>query len=182
VAPWAIYGGEEGLLGGVALFVAGSLLAAFSDSVGTLVAGRNNYGSRSGGQRTGTLSMIRHLYPERAIRSKALGIWAAVSGIALAFGPIIGGVIIGFYSWRGVFGFSAILGLIAFVAGSLYLPESSDPKGRKLDVGGLVAGGLAISGVVGALISGEESGYSGGWIVFLFAGALISAIASLLLN
>jgi EmrB/QacA subfamily drug resistance transporter len=172
-----IWGRKKILLGGVALFVAGSLLAAFSDSVGTLVAGRIIMGLGAAASEPGTLSMIRHIYPERAARSRALGVWAAVSGMALAFGPIIGGVIIGFYSWRGVFIFSAIFGLIAFIAGWLYLPESSDPKGRKLDIAGLCAGGLAISGVVGALISGEESGYGGGWIVFLFVGALIAAIA-----
>lgn len=177
-----IWGRKKVLLGGVALFIAGSLLAAFSDSVGTLVAGRIIMGVGAAASEPGTLSMIRHLYPERAARSRALGIWAAVSGIALAFGPIIGGVIIGFYSWRGVFVFSAVLGLAAFIAGWLYLPESSDPKGRKLDISGLVAGGLAISGVVGALISGEESGYSGGWIVFLFVGAIISAIAFVIIE
>jgi len=177
-----MWGRKKVLLSGVALFIAGSLLAAFSDTVGMLVAGRIVMGLGAAASEPGTLSMIRHLYPERAARSRALGVWAAVSGVALAFGPIIGGVIIGFYSWRGVFIFSAILGLIAFIAGWLYLPESSDPKGRKLDVAGLVAGGLAISGVVGALISGEESGYGGGWIVFLFVGALISAIAFVIIE
>lgn len=177
-----IWGRKKVLLSGVALFVAGSIVAAISHSVGMLVAGRIIMGVGAAASEPGTLSMIRHLYPERAARSRALGVWAAVSGIALAFGPIIGGLIIGFYSWRGVFIFSAILGLGAFIAGWLYLPESSSPAGRRLDIGGLCAGGLAISSVVAALISGEESGYSGKWMVFLFCLALISAVAFIVIE
>jgi len=74
-------------------------------------------------------------------------------GYCLSLRPIIGGVIIGFTSWRGVFAFSAIFGIIAFIAGLLVLPESSDPKGRKLDLTGLVLGGMALSEAIFAVIS-----------------------------
>ena len=131
-----ILGRKKVLLSGVALFVVGSLVAMLSNSIGLLIAGRVIMGIGAAASEPGTLSMIRHLYPNRAKRSRALGVWAAVSGIALAFGPIIGGVIIGFTSWRGVFAFSAIFGVVAFIAGLLILPESSNPRGRKLDISG----------------------------------------------
>ena len=157
-----ILGRKKVLLAGVGLFVAGSLVAMLSNSIGLLIAGRVIMGIGAAASEPGTLSMIRHLYPDKGPRSRALGVWAAVSGIALAFGPIIGGVIIGFTSWRGVFAFSAIFGVIAFIAGLIVLPESSNPKNRKLDIPGLVLGGMALSELIFGVICGENSGYGPG--------------------
>lgn len=177
-----LLGRKKVLLAGVALFTAGSIVAVFSNSVGMLIAGRIIMGLGAAASEPGTLSMIRHLYPERGPRSRALGIWAAVSGIALAFGPIIGGVILGFSDWRGVFAFTAIFGAIAFVAGLLFLPESSDPKGRKLDMVGLITGGIAVSAVIVALIGGESTGYHGWWILLLFVLSFVAAISFVLIE
>src|SRR5665213_173167 len=185
-----IFGRKKVLLSGVALFVAGSVVAMLSHSIGMLVTGRVIMGVGAAASEPGTLSMIRHLYPNHAQRSRALGIWAAVSGIALAFGPIIGGIIIGFHSsngggasnWRGVFGFSAIFGTIALIAGIKVLPESSDPNGRKLDITGLIVGAITISSVVVALITGESIGYDSWWIALLFAVSFVSAIGLILIE
>jgi MFS family permease len=125
----------------------------------------------------GTLSMIRHIYPDRQKRAKAVAAWAAVCAVALAMGPIIGGVIIGFWGWREVFAFSLILGVIGFTAGALFLPENSDPEGRILDIPGLVLGSIAlVTGSIG-VIQGEVAGYGNGWIILLLVcsvGALIA--------
>jgi len=177
-----IFGRKKVLLSGVALFVAGSVVAMLSHSIGMLVTGRIIMGVGAAASEPGTLSMIRQMYPEHGQRSRALGIWAAVSGVALAFGPIIGGVIIGFTSWRGVFAFSAIFGTIALVAGIKILPESSDPTGRKLDITGLLVGAITISSVIVALITGEGSGYDSWWIALLFAVSFVSAIAFILIE
>jgi len=184
-----IFGRKKVLLSGVGLFVAGSVVAMLSHSVDILVTGRVIMGIGAAASEPGTLSMIRHLYPDHKQRSRALGIWAAVSGIALAFGPIIGGIIIGFHSsssnnsnWRGVFGFSAIFGTIALIAGLKFLPESSDSKGRKLDITGLIVGAITISSVVIALITGESTGYDSWWIALLFAISFVSAIGFFLIE
>jgi len=171
-----ILGRKKVLLSGVALFVVGSLVAMLSNSIGLLIAGRVIMGIGAAASEPGTLSMIRHLYPNRAKRSRALGVWAAVSGIALAFGPIIGGVIIGFTSWRGVFAFSAIFGVVAFIAGLLILPESSNPRGRKLDISGLILGAMALSELIFAVICGENSGYGTWWIVLLFTLSFVTGL------
>lgn len=172
-----LFGRKKVMLSGVLLFIAGSAVAMLANSVDMLVTGRIIMGVGAAASEPGTLSMIRHLYPEKSSRSRALGVWAAVSGIALAFGPIIGGVIIGLSDWRWVFGFSVVFGALAFIAGFLVLPENSDPKGRKLDVTGLISGAAAISSLISALIVGENSGYGNWLIVFLFALSFVSAIA-----
>jgi MFS family permease len=172
-----IFGRKKVLLGGVALFSIGSLMAVLAHSVGLLIAGRVVMGIGAAASEPGTLSMIRHVYPEAKARVRALGVWAAVSGMALAFGPIIGGIIIGFTSWRGVFAFGAIFGVLVFIAGLKYLPESSDPVGRKIDVSGLISGALAISAVTAGLIMGETYGYETWWVALLFGLSISSAVA-----
>lgn len=171
-----MFGRKKVLLAGVALFSIGSLVAMLSNSIGLLIAGRVIMGIGAAASEPGTLSMIRHLYKKKRNRSRALGAWAAVSGIALAFGPIIGGVIIGFTSWRGVFAFSAIFGILALIAGWLILPESSDPKGRKLDISGMIIGGAALCEAIFAVISGETVGYHSWWVVLLFVLSVITGI------
>jgi len=177
-----ILGRKKVLLTGVVLFVTGSVVAALANSSGLLIGGRVIMGVGAAASEPGTLSMIRQMYPKRGPRSRALGVWAAVSGVALAFGPIIGGVITGFTSWRGVFVFSAIFGVLAFVAGLLVLPESSDPKGRKLDVLGLVVGGAALTEAIFGLICGETSGYNTWWIILLFVLSFVTLIAFILIE
>ncbi len=175
-----LLGRKKVMLSGVGLFVAGSIVAAAANSIDTLIAGRIIMGLGAAASEPGTLSMIRHIYPKARSRSKALGIWAAVSGIALAFGPIIGGVIVGFSSWRGVFIFSVIFGVLALIAGWIFLPESSDRKGRKLDLIGLSLGGLSISTAAIAVILGENQSYLSPLILFLFVLAVISLLAFIL--
>jgi EmrB/QacA subfamily drug resistance transporter len=172
-----ILGRKKILLSGVALFTVGSAMAMLSNSIEMLIVSRVVMGVGAAASEPGTLSMIRHLYPDQGKRSRALGAWAAVSGTALAFGPIIGGIIIGFSNWRGVFVFSAIFGTVAFIAGLLILPESSDPKGRKLDITGLVLGGMALSEAIIAVISGETAGYGTWWIDLLIALSVFTGIA-----
>lgn len=175
-----ILGRKKVMLSGVALFVVGSAISMLANTVDLLIAGRIVMGLGAAASEPGTLSMIRHIYPDRKTRSRALGVWAAVSGIALAFGPIIGGVIIGFSDWRGVFAFSVIFGLLAFLTGIVFLPENSDPKGRRLDVSGLVLGGISLSAVIMALIFGENNGYRKWWILALFVLAALSMTAFIL--
>ncbi len=58
----------------------------------------------------GTLSLIRQLYPDARERARALGVWTSVSGISLAAGPVLGGMLVGLAGWRGIFWFNLALG------------------------------------------------------------------------
>ena len=177
-----ILGRKKVLIGGVILFIIGSLVAFLAQNIDLLIVGRIIMGVGAAASEPGTLSVIRHLYKKRQDLSRALGIWAAVSGIALAFGPIIGGLIIGFSSYKGIFMFNIILGLIALILGYVYLPESSDRKGRKFDLLGLLLGGITVSSVIFGLIKGESAGYGNWWIALLFGISLLSLIIFILIE
>ena len=85
----------------------------------------------------GTLSILRHLFPERRQRARALGIWAAVAGLALAMGPVIGGILVGLGGWPAIFWFNVAAGALAFGAAVHRVPESSDPEAGRFDWAGL---------------------------------------------
>jgi EmrB/QacA subfamily drug resistance transporter len=169
-------GRKKVMLSGVILFCCGSVVAALAQNADTLIAGRVIMGLGAAASEPGTLSMIRHIYPERRSRAKALGIWAGVSGLALAMGPLIGGVLVGVYSFRAVFWFNLFFGLVALIGAALILPESRNRVRFRLDFAGFLLGAGALAAASFAIIQGESAGYRNSRIDLLFAAALLLAI------
>ncbi|HEY3550866.1 MAG TPA: MFS transporter [Gaiellaceae bacterium] len=177
-----LLGRKRVMLAGVAVFCAGSIVAAVAQSTGVLIAGRIVMGVGAAASEPGTLSLIRHIYPEREKRAVALGVWAAVSGLALALGPVLGGVFVGGPGWRWIFWFGLGFGAVALAVAAVTLTESRDPEGRKLDVPGLAAGAGAILAATFAVIEGENRGYGTWWIVLLFAAAAALTVVFVLVE
>jgi EmrB/QacA subfamily drug resistance transporter len=177
-----LYGRKKLLLIGVTIFCAGSVLAALAPSVPFLIAGRVVMGVGAACSEPGTLSMIRQLYPERRVRARALGTWAAVSGLALALGPVIGGVLVGLWSWRAVFWFNLLFGALALVAARVILPESADPVKARLDYPGFILGAVSLAMATFATIAGETSGYITWWILLLYGAAVVGLVAFVLVE
>jgi EmrB/QacA subfamily drug resistance transporter len=172
-----LFGRKKVMLAGVALFCAGSVMAALAPGSGMLIAGRVVMGVGAAGSEPGTLSLIRHIYPEREERAVALGVWAAVSGLALALGPVIGGVLVaGAGGWRSIFWFGLGFGALSLAVAAVTLTESKDPEGRKLDVPGLATGAGAIMAATFAVIEGENRGYGTWWIDGLFVVAAVLVV------
>jgi len=165
------------MLGGVAVFCAGSVLAALASNVDWLIAGRVVMGVGAAASEPGTLSIIRHVYPDRETRADAIGVWAAVSGLALALGPVIGGALVGYSSWRAIFWFNLGFGAIAFLLAAIAVPETSDRQGRSVDVVGFLLGAAFLSCMSFAVIQGEQSGYTAPGIVALFVVCGVSGVA-----
>jgi EmrB/QacA subfamily drug resistance transporter len=172
-----LFGRKKVMLAGVALFSAGSLFGALSTSSRELIAARVVMGVGAAACEPGTLSLIRHIYPDRTERAHALGVWTAVSGVSLALGPVLGGVLVAAGGWENIFWFNLAFGIVIFAAAARFVPESSDPQGRELDVPGLLAGAIALTAVTFAVIEGENGGYGRWWIVLLFAVAALGAAA-----
>ncbi|MGH9301666.1 MAG: MFS transporter, partial [Acidimicrobiales bacterium] len=175
-----LFGRKKVMLGGVVIFCLGSLLAALAPNANTLVAGRVIMGIGAAASEPGTLSMIRQMYTDRTDRARALGVWTAVSGLALAMGPVIGGALVGVWTWRAVFWFNVFFGLIALIGAAWVLPESSDPVNKRLDIPGFVLGASAVAGASIAVIMGETAGYGTWWIGLLFGLSLLAAVGFVL--
>jgi EmrB/QacA subfamily drug resistance transporter len=169
-------GRKKVMLSGVVLFCIGSVVAAVASNADTLIGGRVIMGLGAAASEPGTLSMIRHLYPAKRARAKALGIWAGVSGLALAMGPLIGGVLVGLYSFRAVFWFNLFFGLVALVGAAVILPESANAIRFRLDFAGFLLGAGALAAASFAIIQGETAGYRNPRIDILFAASLLLAV------
>jgi len=172
-----LLGRKRVMLAGIVLFCTGSLVGALASDSRTLIIARVVMGVGAAACEPGTLSLIRHIYPDRRERARALGVWTAVSGISLAVGPVLGGVLVAGGGWRWIFWFNLAFGVASFAAAARFVPESSDPEGRRLDLPGLATGAIAITGVTFAVIEGENNGYSTWWVVLLFVVAALAAAA-----
>ena len=174
-----ILGRKRIMLAGVAVFCAGSVVRALAGNVDWLIIGRVIMGIGAAASEPGTLSIIRHVYPDGETRADALGVWAAVSGLALALGPVIAGALVGFSSWRAIFWFNLGFGAVAFVLAAVFVPESADRQGRRIDYVGFLFGAAFLACLSFGVIQGEEWGYTAPSIVALFLVCALSGLAFL---
>ena len=122
-----------------------------------------------------TLSILTNIFPEDE-RPKAIAIWAAVSGMGIAIGPISGGFLLEHFDWGSLFLVNIPIVAIGLVAGAILIPESRDPEPKKLD---FLGAGLSIAGltaIVWGLIEASERGWTDSTILGAFAaGSAIMA-------
>lgn len=169
-------GRKRVMLSGLSIFAAGSLLGALAPNPSVLIAARVVMGVGAAASEPGTLSVIRHLYPDPGDRARALGAWAAVSGLALALGPVIGGLLVGVGTWREVFWFNvAAAGAIITLAVTA-VPESADPQSARLDFLGFATGAAGLGALTFAVILGETNGYRSGTVVVLFVLGVVGLV------
>jgi EmrB/QacA subfamily drug resistance transporter len=166
-------GRKKVMLTGAGVFCAGSVLCAVAPNVQTLIAGRMVMGLGAAASEPGTLSMLRQLYPDDKARSRAIGIWVATSGFALAAGPVIGGILVGLWSWRAIFWFNLAFGLAALLIAIAILPESADPTAARVDTAGTLLGAGGLAALVAAIIEAETQGFASGLVVALLAGGAV---------
>jgi EmrB/QacA subfamily drug resistance transporter len=173
------FGRKRVMIIGIVIFLGGSIMCATAsgpDAIAWLIAGRAVMGFGAAACEPGTLSMIRHLYTTHRTRTRALGVWTAVSGLALAMGPVLGGALVGIWDWRAIFWFNLIVGAIALVGALIVLPENSDPDGHRVDIPGTVFGAAAISAIAFAVIMAESSGFGNGVVIALLCVAVASVL------
>ncbi len=166
-------GRKKVMLTGTGVFCAGSILCALAPNAPVLIAGRAVMGLGAAASEPGTLSMLRQLYPDAGARSRAVGIWAATSGFALAAGPVVGGVIVGAGNWRGIFWFNLAFGLAALIVAAVILPESANTEATRVDTGGTLLGAGALAALVFAVIIAESAGFGSATVIALLAASAV---------
>lgn len=171
-----LLGRRRVMIAGILVFLVGSVVSAVASSVTMLAGGRVVMGVGAAACEPGTLSMLRQLFPEKRSRARALGAWTAVSGLALALGPVVGGILVTVGSWRTIFWFNLVLGALALVAAAVALPESVDREGRRLDVAGAVLGAGWVTALTYAIIRGEQLGFTSTHVLLFFAVAAVALV------
>jgi predicted MFS family arabinose efflux permease len=117
------------------------------------------------------------MYTDERTRDRAVGLWTAVCGLALAMGPVIGGALVGIWDWRAIFWFNLAFGAAALALGAAVLPESADPDAHRVDNAGAVLGAAALSALILAVISAETAGFGAPDVIALLC---LSAAAGVL--
>jgi EmrB/QacA subfamily drug resistance transporter len=170
-------GRKKVMLAGAGVFCAGSVLCALAPNAQALIAGRAIMGLGAAASEPGTLSILRHMYTDGRERARAIGIWAAVSGLALALGPVIGGAIVGAWNWRGIFWFNLVFGLVALIVAAITVPESSDPTAARVDTLGTLFGAGALAALMFAIIEAETASYGSVEVIVLLGATVVLAVA-----
>ncbi|AWE49953.1 MFS transporter [Streptomyces nigra] len=137
-------GRKKVLLGGLAVFGVGSALAAFSGSPGELIAFRAVMGLGAAFVMPATLAVLMNVF-ERDEQPKAIGIWAGGVGLAIAIGPITGGLLLDHFWWGSVFLINVPIVLLALALMLWLVPDSRDPRPGRIDPIGVV---LSVAGLV----------------------------------
>src|ERR1700733_638256 len=158
---------------GLLLFGVFSVGAAVSTSTGELIAARALMGASAALVYPATLAILNNVFTVARERAIALGVWSAVSGIAVAIGPVSGGALLRHFSWSSVFYVSVPLVVLALVLGRLLLPESRDPEAGRFDPLGALLSAAGIALLTWSIIEAPEHGWGSAATVGGIGGALV---------
>lgn len=172
-------GRRAAFLGGTVVFVVGSAACALAPTTALLLAARVLQAIGVAILLPQTLAVLVHEYVEPRTRAHAVGIWAGVSSLGLAAGPVLGGVVVQTVGWRAGFVLSAALGLVALGLAWATVPRTrhgGPTTSARLDLAGAVLGTLTLASLVFGLTEGRDLGWGspatlGAFAVTVVAGA-----------
>src|ERR1700730_2940312 len=154
---------------GPLIFGAGSVAAAFSGSAPLLIACRALMGVGGCLIMPATLSILTNVFPDDE-RGRAIGIWAGVSGLGVAIGPLVGGYLLDHFWWGSVFLVNLPVIAVAIVAVIAIVPDSKDPNPRPIDGLGTVLSIGALTGLLFGIIEGPSQGWTATPVLIGFLG------------
>jgi EmrB/QacA subfamily drug resistance transporter len=160
---------------GLVLFSTGSLLCSLAPSLTLLVVFRMLQAVGGSMLNPVAMSIITNTFTDPKERAQAVGVWAAVVGVSMALGPVIGGLLVGSVGWRSIFWINIPVGLVAIVLTLRFIPESKAPKARKVDGVGQVLVIVLLSSLTYGIIEAPERG----WGSPIILGAFILAATAL---
>jgi EmrB/QacA subfamily drug resistance transporter len=167
---------------GLVIFTASSFFCGFANTATVLIAARVVQGVGAAMMNPATLSIITATFPPRQ-RGMAIGIWAGVSALALAIGPLVGGAITEHINWSWVFYINVPIGALGLVAARIFIDESRDTSHeQRLDLPGLLSSGIGLFALTYALIRTNQHGWGDAFVLVLFGVAAVALVTFVLLE
>ena len=168
------YGPKTVYQGGLALFIAGSMLCALAPSGNTLIASRLMQGVGAALFMPSSLSLLTHSYSDDRTRARMLGTWSAIVGCSSSLGPLVGGILVHGFGWRSVFWVNVPLGLLGIVLTQLLVPATPRQQ-RALSILSHVLGVAALAALSFVLIEGPSLGWTSAPVLAAAAATLLTA-------
>ncbi|MFL5971084.1 MAG: DHA2 family efflux MFS transporter permease subunit, partial [Gaiellaceae bacterium] len=167
---------------GLVIFTGSSLACGLAETEQFLIGARVVQGAGAALMNPATLSIIAATFPPRQ-RGMAIGIWAGVSALALAIGPLVGGLLTDHLHWSWIFFVNVPVGIVAIVASFVLIRESKDESAeQRLDLPGLLTSGIGLFALTYGLIEANTYGWTSGRIVGAFVVAVVMLAAFVLLE
>ncbi|TWF78612.1 DHA2 family methylenomycin A resistance protein-like MFS transporter [Pseudonocardia hierapolitana] len=154
------FGSRRVCLWGLAAFALASVACAAAPDVPVLIAARTVQGIGAAALLPCSLALIVHQFPDPGERAHALGVWGGVSGIGMAAGPVLGGVLVAASGWPAIFLVNVPVCMAAFVMIRRHAAESPARQAGPLDLPGLVLGTAGLAGLAGGLIEAGHRGWT----------------------
>ena len=175
------YGRRLVFVVGIAIFTTASLWCGLADSSDELIAARVLQGVGAALMNPATLSIIAATFPPHQ-RGAAIGIWAGVSALALAIGPLVGGLLTQHADWSWIFFVNVPVGILGIVASFVFIDESRDETHVRLDLPGLATSAVGLFALTYGLIEANTYGWGSTRILGAFALAGVALVAFYLLE
>jgi EmrB/QacA subfamily drug resistance transporter len=169
------YGRKGALQLGLVAFAGFSAFAGLSGSIGALIVARCLMGLSAAMIFPATLAILSNTFTDAKERAAAVGVWTAITGLAVALGPVTGGLLLQHFSWGSVFFVSIPIAAVALALGAWLVPTSRDPSAPRLDLVGFVLSILGVGAVVYTTI--EAPGH--GWLTAVTLAGYGAGIALL---
>jgi EmrB/QacA subfamily drug resistance transporter len=174
------FGRKGMLLTGLSVFGLASLAGGLTESAGALIAARAMMGVGAAMVFPATLSLLTNVFTERGERALAIGLWGAITGAAIALGPIVGGWLLQVFDWRSIFFAMAPLAATAGILVVGYVPTSRDPHAPRIDRAGFVLSTATVGLLVYTIIEAPNHGW--GSVRTLGSFALTAVLAGAFVN
>jgi EmrB/QacA subfamily drug resistance transporter len=167
---------------GIVVFTVASFLCGIAESSEVLIGARVLQGVGAALMNPATLSIISATFPPRQ-RGTAIGIWAGVSALALAIGPLVGGLLTEHVGWEWIFFVNVPVGILGIAASYLFIDESKDTSlEQRLDLPGLLTSGIGLFALTYGLIEANAYGWTSPRILAAFAVAAVGLVSFVLLE
>ena len=164
---------------GLVVFATASLLCGLAPGLGWLVAFRVLQAIGGAMLNPVAMSIIANTFTEPRERARAIGVWAAVAGISIALGPLVGGALVQAVGWRAIFWVNVPVAVVALVFTARFAPESRALRPRRVDPVGQVLVLVLLAALTSAIIEGPASGWGSTKILALLAAAAIALVGLL---